>query len=310
MEIMVTNPMTDPAGPPATGPKTDRTSGPQIGPQTGPVGALDARHIPADWAEPLSLPESCVEDPAPLVVALAGAGCSPAIYDAMVSAWPFEPSQGPQPRWVTLDWFKGEGAFDPVSIADRIAALIAQRAGPTILAGHSLGAFLSLLVALRLDGLAGLILSNTGARTVGHGDPDLPNRILHQWSAPAQQAFLAGCFDQPPADPLATHLANYLAAVPNQRLHAAVAGLRQMDILEALPRLKLPVLVAHGERDRKRSVATAREMAQALPQARLVLLSAGHTPMVECTRAYHEAVCEFLSRRFARGAPGPATVQP
>lgn len=275
----------------------------------GMVTNLDARHIPADWTSPLVLSAPVLQDPAPLVVALAGAGCSPAIYDVLVHEATFASAQGSMPRWVTLDWFKGEGAFDPASIADRIAALIAQRAGPTILAGHSLGAFLSLLVALRLDGLAGLILSNTGARTVGHGDPDLPNRILHQWSAPAQQAFLAGCFDQLPSEPLATHLRHYLAAVPNDRLHAAVAGLRQMDLLEALPRLNLPVLVAHGERDRKRSVETAREMAQALPQGRLVLLSAGHTPMVECARAYHGAVCEFLAGRFERGGPSGSTVQ-
>lgn len=282
---MVTNPMIDPR------PRQ----------MTDSFTALDARHIPADWTSPMSLPSAWLHDPAPVVVALAGAGCSPAIYDVMVEAQSSVGHPGSLARWVTLDWFKGEGAFDPVSIAHRIATVIAQRAGPTVLAGHSLGAFLSMLVALEHGGLAGLILSNTGARTLGHGDPDLPHRILHDWSPQAQQAFLGGCFDQAPSDPLATHLSHYLASVPNHRLHAAVAGLRQMDILQHLPRLNLPVLVAHGERDRKRSVATAREMAQAIPEARLVLLSAGHTPMVECARAYHQVVCEFLSDRLAPG---------
>ncbi|MFZ9406320.1 MAG: alpha/beta fold hydrolase [Burkholderiaceae bacterium] len=254
--------------------------------------ALDARHIPSDWTAPLSLSEDLLNRAQPVVIALAGAGCSPAIYRDLDSVCSIP--------WRTLDWFRGEGAFDPVSIADRIAVLLARRAGPTFLAGHSLGAFLSLLIGLRHGAslgrrLSGLILSNTGARTVGHGDPGLPDRILHHWTPQAQQAFLDACFHEPPPEPLAAHLRNYLAAVPVQRLHAAVAGLRVLDVLHELPGLRLPVLVAHGELDRKRSVQTAREMAQALPRGRLVLLLAGHTPMVECPTGYHRAIQTFLT---------------
>ena len=73
---MVTNPMIDP---------TPRQ-------MTDSITALDARHIPMDWTEPLPLPASSLADPAPLVVALAGAGCSLAIYDALVHVATFEPS--------------------------------------------------------------------------------------------------------------------------------------------------------------------------------------------------------------------------
>ncbi|MEY4861948.1 MAG: hypothetical protein RLZ51_43 [Pseudomonadota bacterium] len=256
------------------------------------LAALDARYIPADWTAPLSLRADLLAHEQPIVIALPGAGCSPALFRDLVCTAGMP--------WMPLDWFMGEGAFDPVAIADRIAGLLAHRAGPTVLAGHSLGAFLSLLVGLRHGTalgprLAGLILSNTGARTVGHGDPSLPERILHHWTPQAQQAFLEACFHVPPPEPLARHLQHYLAALPAERLHAAVSGLRQMDVLHELPRLRLPVLVAHGELDRKRSVQTAREMAQALPLGRLVLLSAGHTPMVECPGDYHAAASTFLN---------------
>ncbi|MBF9265673.1 alpha/beta fold hydrolase, partial [Paracidovorax cattleyae] len=62
-----------------------------------------------------------------------------------------------------------------------------------------------------------------------------------------------------------------------------------------LPSLRGPVLVLHGERDMRRSVADAEELAACLPSAQLRLLPGGHTPMVDCLPQYLQALHPFLA---------------
>lgn len=242
--------------------------------------------------QPWSLvPAHILATPSTLILALPGGGCSPRIYDAVKA-----------PRSVllhALDWASGSGPFDPRSVAARIALALAQRRGPTVLLGHSLGGVIALLAALAAPRqVHGLVISNTGARISGHADPDLVERIRHRWDSETQQAFLRNCFMQQPQAALWRHLCEYLARHDRQALLEAVAGLRQLDDLT--PRLAglhaCPTVIAHGRHDTRRPLAAAEHLAACIPGARLELLPGGHTPMVDCPGEYSASVRALLAR--------------
>jgi pimeloyl-ACP methyl ester carboxylesterase len=221
------------------------------------------------------------------IIALPGAGISPHIFDGMST---------PAFTWQATDWCSGQGPFDPVSVADRLARQLAQLDSAPVLAGHSLGAFIALLVAIRHpERVSALIISNTGGHTQGHGDPRLPQRIRQDWSEQARAEFLASCFENPPTEPLWQQLAEYLRALPGEHLLQAVLGLRALDIRAKLALIQCPTLVAHGRMDRRRDIEAATTLAQGIRNSRMVLLPGGHTPMVDCRPAYLNAVNQFLA---------------
>lgn len=223
----------------------------------------------------------------PVVLALAGGGCSPRIYDSVHT---------PGIRWQALDWAQGAGPFDPLSVADRIGTALERHDAPVALAGHSVGGFIALQVAIRYpEQVAALVISNTGASTEGHGDPELPRRVLHAWDDAAQQAFLRACFVHAPPAPLWAELRRYLAALDPAGFAETVVGLRQLDAGPDLGRIRCPTLIAHGRLDTRRPVSAAQALAAGIPGARLVLLPGGHTPMVDCAADYAAAVGTFLS---------------
>ena len=221
------------------------------------------------------------------VWALAGGGCSPQIFAGI---------DLPGVCWQPLDWVRSPGPHDPGSVADWLGGQLAQRQGPTLLAGHSLGAFIALLTAIRHpQHVDGLILSNTGARIEGHGDPGLPQRIREQWDAQAQAEYLRQCFLHPPAPALWQQCLAYLRDLPVVTLLEGIEGLRRMDLSAELGRVRCPTLVAHGRLDTRRPIESALLMARCIPGARLALLPGGHTPMVDCRAEYIGAVNAFLA---------------
>jgi pimeloyl-ACP methyl ester carboxylesterase len=219
--------------------------------------------------------------------ALPGAGISPQIFDGLST---------PGYQWQPVDWFSGQGPFDPVSVADRLALQLNPNQNVPVLVGHSLGAFIALLIAIRHpQRVKALIVSNTGAHTQGHGDPSLPQKIRTDWGEEARRDFLSGCFHYPPAPLIWTLLSDYLRDLPGEHLLQAVLGLRALDIRADLVRIQCPTLVAHGRFDRRRDVEAASLLANKIPKARRVLLPGGHTPMLDCRTEYQATVNEFLA---------------
>jgi len=259
-----------------------------------PPAALDA----IDWAALTG----------PVLVALPGAGCSPAVLGGLQApGWTVQPVDWAQPP-------HSPHSCDPRQVAQRLADALRARvqdrdAGPVVLLGYSVGGVLALLTALQPDlPLAGVVAGNTGAHSRRHGDPAFPQRVREAWSDTAQQAFLQACFETAPPQDLWQQLRAYLASLPPQALLQSLEGLRAVDLTPQLPALRCPVLVLHGERDRRRSVADAVELAACIPQARLQLLPGGHTPMVDCLPQYLQALHPFL--QALRTPPPTPSFQP
>ncbi|ODS70286.1 MAG: hypothetical protein ABS43_23430 [Bordetella sp. SCN 67-23] len=221
---------------------------------------------------------------------MAGGGCSPGIYGQVAA---------PGCALHGVDWMQGAGPFTPQAVAQRLAAALAPRTAPTVLLGHSLGGVIALLTALaRPSAVQALVISNTGPHTRDHGDNSLPERIRHHWTPQARRAFLLACFAHEPPAALMRELERYLDALPAGSLLEAVEGLRRLDLSHGLGAIRCPVLIAHGELDRRRGVADARRLATLIPGAELVLLPGGHTPMVDCIDAYNDALDTFLARHL------------
>jgi pimeloyl-ACP methyl ester carboxylesterase len=87
---------------------------------------------------------------------------------------------------IGLGWLEGNGPHDLDSIASRVSNAIADLPS-VILVGHSLGTSIAMLVALQQlqsgsTRIKGLVLSNSGANTRGHGDiAKLVEWIGHDW---------------------------------------------------------------------------------------------------------------------------------
>lgn len=242
----------------------------------------------------------------PLLVALPGAGCSPAVLGALYApGWTVQPVDWAQPPHSPY-------SCDPSAVAQRLADSLRARvqdreAGPVVLLGYSVGGALALMTALQPQlPLAGVVTGNTGAHSRHHGDPGFPQRVREAWTRSAQQAFLQACFASPPPSALWQQLCDYLASLPPAALLQSLEGLRAVDLSAQLPSLQCPVLVLHGERDQRRSVADAQELAACIGHAQLQLLPGGHTPMVDCPQQYLQALHPFLqslrSTRFSHPA--------
>src|SRR6202795_3971617 len=100
-------------------------------------------------------------------------------------------------RAIGVGWLEGAGPHDLHSVAERVAMLI-RELGPTVLIGHSVGTPIAALAAaidLRSTkrNVVGLVLSNSGANTKGHGDVEsVIERALYSRRPPQRNAITEG----------------------------------------------------------------------------------------------------------------------
>lgn len=70
------------------------------------------------------------------------------------------------------------------------------------------------------------------------------------------------------------------------------------QIIEKYPSINIPVLIIWGEADKIVPLAVGRKLAEAIPQAKLVVLSnCGHIPQEECPAETLEAMADFVKTR-------------
>ena len=81
---------------------------------------------------------------------------------------------------------------------------------------------------------------------------------------------------------LVDHIVSLAERAPSEVWTDGLAGLMEMDLRHALPRVSVPALVVVGEHDRVTPPATAVELVGGLPDGRLVVVEhAGHMAMLE-----------------------------
>ena len=109
----------------------------------------------------------------------------------------------------------------------------------------------------------------------------------------ATRAFVRGCFEkQPTADDFEIMLSFNMMVPPKVRTGL---GGRPLDATDVMSKLKIPVLVTHGDKDRNSRLGTAEYTAKTIPGAKLsVYDGVGHAPFWEDTARFNAELATFV----------------
>ncbi|MBO9361709.1 MAG: alpha/beta fold hydrolase, partial [Thermoflexus sp.] len=129
----------------------------------------------------------------------------------------------------------------------------------------------------------------------------LIERIRREGTAAAVEAFLPlllGATTRREHPERVERLRRKMMTHPAAGLIGALQAMAERpDRTELLPQIRVPTLVIVGEEDEVTPPEVARQMAEAIPSAQLVVLpSAGHLANVEAPEAFNEAVRTFLGQ--------------
>ena len=202
---------------------------------------------------------------------------------------------------VTWD-IRGHGASDypadpalysvPLSVGDMAALLDAVGAKKAVVAGHSLGGFLSLEFHLaHPERVAALVLIDTGPGYRSDAPRAVWNERIERMAAAFERKGLAALGDGAEVRAATHRDATGLAP-------AARGILAQKDgrVVESLPKIGVPTLVLVGEHD-EAFLAGSRYMAEKIPGAELAVIpGAGHSPNLSKPEEFHRALEAFLAR--------------
>jgi pimeloyl-ACP methyl ester carboxylesterase len=181
------------------------------------------------------------------------------------------------------------------TVADMAAILDACSARRAVIAGLSLGGFMTLAFNLALpERVAALMLFDTGPGYKKDGPREGWNKMTGSMARALETKGLAAAG----AGPEAT-LAHHRSA--QGLAHAARGIFAQSDgrVIESLPSIKVPTLVLAGAKDVQFLAATD-YMAAKIPGAEKVILpNAGHAANIDQPEAFNQAVRAFLDRATA-----------
>lgn len=109
----------------------------------------------------------------------------------------------------------------------------------------------------------------------------------------ATRSFVHGCFEkQPTADDFELMLSFNMMVPPKVR---ANLGGRALDATAVMSKLKIPVLVTHGDKDRNSKLGTAEYTAKTIPGAKLsVYQGIGHAPFYEDAARFNSELAAFV----------------
>jgi 3-oxoadipate enol-lactonase len=195
--------------------------------------------------------------------------------------------------------------FTPDDLADDLLAVLdAVGAERAHLVGHSLGAQVALLTAARHPARVGRVVAVAPML-----QPDARVRaILNLWEALASSdvgddvlhlGLVLPAFGRAAFETLVPALVRDLGRRPVARatILRYVACNRNQDLRPFTSRIDADVLVVAGAEDTMTGPEAAREVALAIPGARVELIGAcGHTPQVERPDRLSELLLGFLSR--------------
>lgn len=227
----------------------------------------------------------------PVMLCLAGNLCSPEVYDLIQLPEGIEK--------VYVDYLGGEGPWDMESMGNELADLIqSSMQVPVILAGYSAGGVLAISVACKIpERIAGMILSNTGPCSLGHGNPGFAEELKTRFDDEVYiREFLESCFYNPVSKDMEDRLWNYTRSVSREAAYEVSKSLREIDYRERLREYKNPVIIIHGRLDTRRGLDSVAMIQDCLPQADTILLETGHTPMYEDPAGYQKALANLTGK--------------
>lgn len=224
-----------------------------------------------------------------VLLCLAGNLCSPSVFDRIQVPGSIQK--------VYVDYLEGDGPWDMDSMGQKLADMIlGWEKTPVILAGYSAGGVLAISVASKIpERIAGLVLSNTGPCSIGHGNPGFAAELKERFEDEDYiRSFLSSCFYEPISKDMEDSLWLYTRGVSRDAAYEVSKSLREVDYRESLEAYKNPVLIIHGRFDTRRGMDSVSMIQKCLPQAKTVLLDTGHTPMYEDSEGYQKALLDWL----------------
>jgi pimeloyl-ACP methyl ester carboxylesterase len=245
------------------------------------------------------------------VLLIHGAGDSAAVWEAQVAAL------GGQHQLVALD-LPGHGArlgepahADHAANAAEVArALEASGLKHPVFVGHSMGGAVALTYALGSETggagsipqarLRGLVLVASGARLRMHPSfleaareraETAPSAPLGEPVVPPERCLGP---DAPPD--VVAWLRTHSGQCTAQAVYADFQANNAFDVMDRLGEILVPTLVVGGAEDSMAPPKFVQSLADAIPNARLVLLpGVGHYPMAEQPPAFNRALADFLA---------------
>lgn len=223
----------------------------------------------------------------------------------------WHPLFGHLPHWrcIGVD-HRGAGSTmrkGPITVDDMAADLLAVadafQVGPCVLAAESSGAAAVLrAVQLAPQRFVAQVLVGAAWQRTEPGTSDAFIAALRHDLVAALRGFIDRCLPETPSDEL-RHWA--LQMLTRSSVDDAVDLLRareQIEPADRLPRLSLPSLLVHGDRDAIVPLQSARELAARLPRAELqVLTGLGHVPLVTAPAQVAALIDRFATQAVRQG---------
>ncbi len=223
------------------------------------------------------------------IVCLPGTFISPLVYN--------RPQVSSSLDKLYISWMTSKGPWDIWSLGKRVSALARSlNYQKLFLAGHSTGGAIALAAVIQNpEVFSGIVLSNTGANMKNqHGDVEVVlDAIENKWSTDIPIQVLRRSFFFQPDEEILNILHSYVSGVTKDCALEVLRSQYDTDLTSYLGEIDIPVILAHGRYDTVRPIAHAELLQSELGNSELMLLEAGHTPMVEDPGGYGKPLRDY-----------------
>lgn len=154
-----------------------------------------------------------------------------------------------------------------------------------------------------------LVLADTYAGWKGSLPEPIPQErlaaCLQDASLPPSdfvQKYLSGMFSEFPSQEIQDQLAVIMADFHPLGFRLMATALAQADTRDLLPNIRVPTLLIWGDADKRSPVSVAYQMRDAMPAARLAIISgAGHVSNLEAPTQFNAEVLAFYDTSHSTG---------